>query len=166
LQLLGKDHPAAAEQVQEISEILNQAMERIRTVSRDLNPSPVYRGGLKNALARLAEDVNRSSKAEVRLDYAATAGVGLPAAEALYDAAYAAIGQAVRGGGAARVHIRVTGAKGLTLRIADDGRSKGRAAALWVARLLARGAGLSFEIATGKSTIVSIKYALRRPTRG
>lgn len=41
LQLLRMDHPAAADQVDELLATLDDAMERVRALSRELSPSPV-----------------------------------------------------------------------------------------------------------------------------
>jgi len=66
---------------------------------------------------------------------------------------------------AARIDISVKGARGIQMRITDDGRTSGRTRALSVARRLAHEAGLGLVVSTGKSTIVSIRYAIRRSTR-
>ena len=153
LQLMEEDYPAAAARLREVSAILEQAMRSVRAVSHDLSPSPVYRVGLKRSLERL----------EVKLDYSATAAISPETVESIYYAAAAAL-DAARNSGAEFVNVRVTGAKGLTVRIEDDGTAKGRARALGPARLLARSSGLGFEITTGKRTIVLIRSnALRRP---
>jgi signal transduction histidine kinase len=43
LQLLRMDHPQTAERVTEVMVTLDDAMERIRTLSQELSPPPVYR---------------------------------------------------------------------------------------------------------------------------
>jgi signal transduction histidine kinase len=42
LQLLRMDHPQAADQVSYVLATIDHAMERVRTLSQQLNPSPVY----------------------------------------------------------------------------------------------------------------------------
>src|ERR1700694_5945085 len=54
LQLLRMDLPDLAERTNELGEVLSRAMEAVRTLSQDLDPSPVRRLGLKNALLVLA----------------------------------------------------------------------------------------------------------------
>jgi len=41
LQLLRMDHPQAAEQINELLVTLDDAMERVRSLSRELSPSPL-----------------------------------------------------------------------------------------------------------------------------
>jgi signal transduction histidine kinase len=41
LQLLRMDHPGTADQVDELLATLDDAMERVRALSRELSPSPV-----------------------------------------------------------------------------------------------------------------------------
>jgi signal transduction histidine kinase len=164
LQLMESDYPAAVGRIREVSGLVGQAMESLRSLSLDLNSSPVRRGGLKRALERL----------EVPVDYAAAVEISPETGEAVYGAAAAAV-EAARQAGATRVGIRVRGTTrgttrgvgGLTVRIEDDGAAKGRARTLGPARLLARASGLGFAITTGKRTIVLIRvYALRRTNSG
>jgi signal transduction histidine kinase len=164
LQMLRMDVPAAQAQVDETLRILEESLSRVRDLSLELCPSPAYRGGLKQALLRLA-DQHTSSDCHIDIDYSATATVPAEIAAALYEAGSAAVEQALRQG-AARVNITVRGAGPLVLRIADDGRKSGRTRALSVIGTLAREQGLGFACTTGKGTIVSIRYAIRRPSRG
>ncbi|MEP6961804.1 MAG: hypothetical protein ABI995_06995, partial [Acidobacteriota bacterium] len=89
------------------------------------------------------------------------AKVSAEIATALYQAAVAAADAAVRAG-AGSVRMAVTGKSNISIRVSDTGTKGNRARALSVARLLAEEAGLQFEVVTGKSTIVSIRYAVRR----
>jgi signal transduction histidine kinase len=140
-------------------------LDKVRDLSQDLCPSPAYRGGLKQALQRLAEQ-NRSTGCHVVVEYSATAAIPAEIAAALYEAGSAAVELAIKLG-ATRVTIAVRGGGPLVLRIADDGRKPGRARALSVISILAREQGLGFAYTTtGKGTIVSIRYGSRRPTRG
>lgn len=164
LQVLRMDQPAARVQIDETLRILEGALDRIRDLSNDLCPSPAYRGGLKHALLRLA-DRDGSKSCDVAVEYSATAAVPAEIAVALYEACGAVVEQALQKG-AARVSITVRGSGRLVLRIADDGRKSGRVRALSAIRTLAREQGLAFECTTGKSTIVSIRYAVRRTAGG
>jgi signal transduction histidine kinase len=164
LQLLRMDVPAAQARVDEALRILEETLDRIRDLSNDLCPSPAYRGGLKQALLRLA-DQNGSKGCHVVVEYSSTAAVPAEIAVALYEAGGAVVEQARRKG-AAHVSMTVRGTGPLVLRIADDGRKSGRARALSAIGTLARAQGLAFECTTGKSTIVSIRYAVRRTPRG
>jgi len=159
LQMLGTDVPQAGAAIEEITQILDQAMDRIRAVSRELYRSPADQIGLKNALFRLAEQHPALS-----ISYSATASLPAEDAAALYQAAAEAASEALQAG-ASQVRISVGGGAGVRIRVTDNGRRKGRARALSIPRLLAEQAGLAFECTTGKSTIVSIRYAVRRPSR-
>ena len=160
LQLLRTDLAQAGAGIDEVTRILEQAIQRIRTVSRDLYHSPADQIGLKNALFRLAEQHPWLS-----VSYSATASLPPEDAAALYQATTEAASEALQAG-ASRVRIAVSGGAGVRIRVTDNGRSQGRKRALSVPRLLAQQAGLAFECTTGKSTIVSIRYAVRRTPRG
>jgi signal transduction histidine kinase len=54
LQLLSMDFPEAGPRVAEVAAALDGVMEHVRKLSRQLEPSPVRRTGLKNALMDLA----------------------------------------------------------------------------------------------------------------
>src|SRR5580693_8709844 len=81
LQLLGMDFPAAGARVAEVAEALDGVMEQVRKLSRQLEPSPVRRTGLKNALLDLAEEFGG-----VTLRFTATAVLAPVAVDALYRA--------------------------------------------------------------------------------
>jgi signal transduction histidine kinase len=163
LQLLRMDHPATGVAVQEVIELLDQAIERIRAISQELAPSPVLRGGLKNALTRLVEKAaEQNPEVAVKLDYLATAAISEELACALFEAAEGVIVQAVGLFGAARVKVSVRGSRSLSIRISDNGRTRGRLKALGEIRRTADASGIFVTISTRKSTIVLIRYALRR----
>src|SRR5258707_1526615 len=81
LQLLCMDCPEAGARVAEVVEALEGAMEHVRKLSRQLEPSPVRRTGLKNALLDLAQVFGG-----VDLRYTATAVLAPAAVDALYRA--------------------------------------------------------------------------------
>jgi signal transduction histidine kinase len=167
LQMLRMDHPATGAAAQEVTALLDQAMDRIRAVSQALAPSPVLRGGLKNALARLVEDVaEQHPKAAVKLDYTATAAIPEDAACALYEAAAGVIAQAVEAFGAEKVNASVRGSRSLSIRITDNGRTRGRLKALREIQWIAQTAGIVVTVSTIESTIVLIRHALRRSSGG
>ncbi len=164
LQMLRMDVPAAQERLDETLQILEESLSRVRDLSQELCPSPAYRGGLKQALLRLA-DQHMSSNCNIDLDYSATAVLPGEIAAAVYETSAAALAEALRQG-ATVVRITARGAGSLVLRVVDDGRKSGRARALAATGTLARAQGLGFACTTGKGTIVSIRYAIRRPPRG
>lgn len=160
LQMLRSDAPAAKAGIDEVTQLLEQAIQEVRTVSRDLHHSPADQIGLKNALFRFAEQ-----NPWLSVSYSATAPLPSEDAGALYQAAMEAASAALRAG-ASEVRISVSGSAGVRIRVADNGRARGRERALSMPRLLAEQAGLAFECTTGRGTIVSIRHAIRRPARG
>ncbi len=160
LQMLRSDVPEARAEVDEVTQILEEAIDRIRALSRELHRSPADQIGLKNALFRFAEQ-----NPWLSVSYSATAVLPPEDAGALYQSAMEAASAALRAG-ASEVRISVSGRAGVRIRVTDNGQAKGRERALAIPRLLAEQAGLAFECTTGRSTIVSIRYASRRPARG
>lgn len=163
LQLLRMELPEARTRIDETLRILEEALDRVRSLSQDLCPSPAYRGGLKQALLLLA-DQHASRSCHIDIDYSATAVVPGEIAAAIHETAAAVVEKALVQG-ASQVAITVRGAASLVVRIADDGRKSGRARALSPAGMLAREQGLKFEYTAGNGTIV-IRYAVRRTPRG
>lgn len=146
--------------VKEALAALDQAMERVRALSQELNPSPVDRMGLHQALLQFQQ-----SNPAVDIHYAATAKLPRQAASAIYEATVAAIDIAARAK-AERIQVDVTGDAGLRVRITDNGRPTARTRALSLLTKLAEASGLTVTASTRKSTIVSISYALRRSVSG
>ena len=153
------DFPGASARASEVSEALDGVMGHLRTLSRALEPSPVRRTGLKNALMDLA--AHASHGAGIRLRYSATATLAPEIADAMYHAITSAVAAAE---GAKDVAIFVSGARAVTARVSQAGRSRKKA--LTAAALLARHSGLDFDVTTERGTIVSIRYAIRRPSGG
>ena len=158
LALMRADHRAVDRELGEVVDLLDQAMEHVRQVSQQLNPSPVARTGLKQALMALAE-----AEPTVKLGYTASARVPPQLGPILYETAVVAVRAALRAR-ASRIKVVVTGTAGLRLRITDNGRGAGRPRALAAAVLLAGAVGISVDIATKKDTIVAIRYDMRRIT--
>jgi len=162
LQLLAMDYPETKERVGEVLEVLEGAMERVRAVSQELNPSPVYRTGLKNSLAALIELLRLEFAGQIRFSFTTKARLPVEIAAAIYDAASGVLAVAVKS--ASRIEVSVTGAKRPRVRIRYN--HQGSARPLRRAELLARHAGLDFEISTGKGTMIWITHAVQRSSRG
>ena len=159
LQLLCMDFPEASGRAAEAAEAIEGVMEHVRKLSRALEPSPVRRTGLKNALLDLAE-----SHAGVTVRYTATVSLAPVIADAVYRAIASAVLAASVAKGVTRIGISVAGSRSLTARVADNGRGWNAGHNLAAAALLARHAGLGFEVKTqhektGHGTIVVIQYA-------
>ena len=165
LQLLSMDHPATEARAQEVSEALEGVMGHLRSLSRELEPTPVRRTGLKNALRDLAEARRETSGVAIVLRYKATVNLPPAVADAVFLAAERAVDVGIASG-AGRVNITVSGARSLSAKIDYQGRPK-RGGGLEGAALLAAHAGLGFAVeATKEGTIVSIRYAIQRSSRG
>ena len=156
LQLLRMDQPATAAIVDETLGMLDQVTESLRALSQTLDPSPASHIGLERALARLAE------QHEIEVSYTATSRVPPAAAIAIYDAIVASLGRA--GGAPARLTVRGLGDR-LAVRLLWKKRERWpRAEVTALARRL-RPAGVTLDVTTKQSTIVSILYATRRSAR-
>ncbi len=166
LQLLRMDFPDAAGRVEEVMEALDDAMERVRALSQTLNPSPVYRSGLKNALADLVESSREKFPGRIQLAFSSPARPPVEVAAAIYAAAAAAVADALARADATLIQVSVRGSKEMNVRVKDDGGVVRSHRTLALAALIARHAGLIFDVSTGKGTIVNITHVLRRPARG
>jgi signal transduction histidine kinase len=174
LQLLNMDFPEVGARVAEVAEALDGVMEHVRKLSRQLEPSPVRRTGLKNALLDLA-----GTYGGVTLRYTATAVLAPVAVDALYRAIASVVRAASIAPGVTRIAVSVSGSRSVTARITWSGwsgRLQNADKTLAVAALLACHSGMSFEMAakpekkrqnkTNQGTIVVIQYAGRRPAGG
>ena len=159
LQLLQMDYPETSERTAELAEALDGAMKHVRALTRELDPSPVARTGLQNALIDLANRYRDGYGVDMEVRYSATAIVTPEIAGALYLAAADAVNVAAFTLGVTRIAISATGVGSLIVRVSFDGKPGGVPAKLATAQLLARHAGLDFAVATGKGTIVTIRYA-------
>jgi signal transduction histidine kinase len=175
LQLLGMDFPAARARAAEAAEAIEGVMEHVRKLSRELEPSPVRRTGLKNALLDLAESFGESlatsGGAGVTVGYTTTMNLAPLAADAVYRAIASAVTAAWVAPGVTRIAVSVSGSRSLTARVAHDGGQRYASRELAAAELLARHSGLGFEVRkkqnkTERGTIVVIQYAGRRTTGG
>jgi signal transduction histidine kinase len=165
LQLLRMDLPDLAERTNELGEVLSRAMEAVRTLSQDLDPSPVRRLGLKNALLGLARRHSEARRRQVTVRSTMSGALPPEVAEVIYQAASHAIVAAAGRPDVTRIRVTAAGTRSVTVRVADNGKP-GPNSSLAMAAMLARHAGLGFETAAGKGTIVSIRYAIRRTSGG
>jgi signal transduction histidine kinase len=166
LGLLRTDHPQAAPEAAEALLALEEAMERVRALSRELNPPPAAHLGLKRALATLAETHSQRFGGAIRFSYTGSAEVPDDDAAAIYETAGAVLERAAADRSATRISIAASGARGLTVRIQSNGRDGLPRAALAALERRARPAGIVLDTTTKRGTIVSIRYAARRPARG
>jgi signal transduction histidine kinase len=160
------DFPNAAERLNEVMQTLDDAMERVRAVSQRLNPSPVHRTGLKNALEQLVDSYREKFNGKIRFVSTSSALPPLEAAAAIYEAAAIAVRDAVERAGASRIEINISGSKRLSVRVKDNGKARGTDPQLTMAALVARHLNVTLGVTTGKGTIVWIHHDLRRTPGG
>ena len=165
LQLLGMEHPEVAAHTREVAEALDGVMDRVRKLTRELDPSPVARTGLKNALLDLAEQSMMTHGGSVIVRYRATFRPPVEAAEAIYLAAGEVMAAAAARKSVEKVAISASGSKTVTVRVTHAGKAADAHRDLEHAALLARRSGLTFDVGTGKGTIVTIGYAMPRSSR-
>jgi signal transduction histidine kinase len=166
LDLLRSDHPETASAVEQALLALEEAMECVRGLSRELNPPPAAHLGLKKALSNLVEAQRDSFTGAIRFSYTASIAAPHDDAAAIYEAVSAALAGAASDRSATRLAISVRGARNLTVRIESNGRARRPRAELAALARRARPAGITLDPSTKRGTIVSIRYAPGRPARG
>lgn len=158
-------HPEVAGRTAEIQQLLEKAIDQVRDLSRDLNPSIVERAGLQSALSRLVGRVRETHGTLVRLLMDPTARLPIETADALYRIAEQALDNAVRHAGRAPVEILLRPSRaGVVLEIRDVGagfdvdeaRMACRGLGLLLMEYQAARAGLDLSLTStlGKGTIV------------
>lgn len=166
LGLLRADHPAADAAVEQVLLAMEEAMERVRALSRELNPPPAAHLGLRKALSSLMEARSEAFAGELRFSYTASAAPPDDAVAAIYEAASAVLARAAADPSATRISLSGSGARNLTVRIESNGKARWPRAMVAALNRRVHPAGVLLDTSTKRGTIVSIRYAARRPTRG
>jgi signal transduction histidine kinase len=162
--------PEIAERIVENQKILEQAVERVRSLSYELNPDIVERAGLQAALDRLAGRYRTDPSLTIRLMYNSSVRVPIEAAAAMYKIAECAIENGVEHGECQLVEILVhPGRHGVVLEVKDDGAGfdvdqtmeNPTGLGLLLMGCYADQGGLELEIASemGEGTIVKARYS-------
>jgi signal transduction histidine kinase len=108
----------------EIQELLEQAIEQLRDISNELNPSIVERAGLQFALDRLAGTARANFSGTLRLHFDASLRVPTILAKAFYKVAECALETAIAAPGCSLIDIYVKRSQGeYVLEITDNGRA-------------------------------------------
>jgi signal transduction histidine kinase len=106
----------------EIQELLEQAIEQLRDISNELNPSIVERAGLQFALDRLAGTARANFSGTLRLHFDASLRVPTILAKAFYKVAECALETAIAAPGCSLIDIYVKRSQGeYVLEITDNG---------------------------------------------
>jgi len=166
LDLLRSDYPETASAVEPALFALEEAMERVRALSRDFNPPPAAHLGLKRALSNLVEAQRGSFAGTIRFAYTASVTPPHDATAALHHAAAAVFDRAASDRSATRIALSVRGRRDVVVAIESNGGARWPRAELAALARRARPAGITLDASTKRGTIVSIRYAARRPSRG
>lgn len=162
-------HPEVAERTTEIQQLLEKAIDEVRDLSRDLDPSMVQRAGLASALSRMVGRIRETHDATVRLLMDPAARLPIETANALYRIAEQAIENALRHAGGAAVEVLLRPSRaGVVLEIRDEGegfdveeaRAACRGLGLWLMEYHAARAGIEFVLIStpGRGTIVKAVF--------
>lgn len=162
-------HPEVAERTTEIQQLLEKAIDEVRDLSRDLDPSMVERAGLASALSRMVGRIRETHDATVRLLMDPAARLPIETANALYRIAEQAIENALRHAGGAAVEVLLRPSRaGVVLEIRDEGegfdveeaRAACRGLGLWLMEYHAARAGIEFVLIStpGRGTIVKAVF--------
>jgi signal transduction histidine kinase len=128
--------PAMDRRTVEIQELLEQAIEQLRDISSELNPSIVERAGLQFALDRLAGKVRSRFSGTLRLHFDASLRVPTVLAKAFYKMAECAVDVALAEG-CSLIDIYVKRSQGeYVLEITDNGSAETHPDADALSRLL------------------------------
>jgi signal transduction histidine kinase len=115
--------PEIVARVNEIQAMLDEAVQHVRTLSYDLNPSVVERVGLQLALERLVGRVRSGSDVAIRLLYDAALRPPPAVSAAWHKIAEHALDNAVRHSGASKIEVQVKRSKTRSLlEVRDNGR--------------------------------------------
>jgi signal transduction histidine kinase len=118
-----KQVPDITGRVHEIQKMLDTAVQQVRALSYDLNPSVVERAGLQSALDRLVGRFRGQFAGSIRYLYDSSVRVPLAVGNAWYKIAELALENAIKHSGAARieVHVRRT-QKNVMIEVRDNGK--------------------------------------------
>jgi signal transduction histidine kinase len=117
-----KQVPDITDRVHEIQKMLDEAVQQVRALSYDLNPSVVERAGLQSALDRLVGRFRGQFAGSIRYLYDSSVRVPLSVGNAWYKIAELALENAIQHSGATRieVHVRRTH-KNVMIEVRDNG---------------------------------------------
>jgi len=117
-----KQSPGVDSRAAEIQELLEQAIEQLRDISNELNPSIVERAGLQFALDRLAGTVRANFPGTLRLHFDGSLRVPTVLAKAFYKMTECALETAIAAPGCSLIDIFVKRSHGeYVLEITDNG---------------------------------------------
>lgn len=160
--------PGIDERAVEIQAMLEQAIEQLRDISNELNPSIVERAGLQFALDRLAGKVRKTFSGALRLHFEPAALVPTTIATALYKIAECALENAVARPGCNMIDIHLKRSpRDFVLEVRDNGADdQSDPQKLPLARLLldyyaSKGqVALEIQATPGRGTVIRASHPL------
>jgi signal transduction histidine kinase len=118
-----KDIPEITDRINEIQKMLDQAVQQVRALSYDLNPSIVERAGLQLALDRLIGRYREEFAGSLRYLYDSSVRVPTPVGNAWYKIAELALENALKHADATRIEVHVRRARNsLVFEVRDNGK--------------------------------------------
>lgn len=115
--------PDIVDRIHEIQKVLDDAVQQVRTLSYDLNPSIVERAGLHSALDRLVGRYRSATESSIRFNYDPAVRVLPEVGNVWYKIAELALDNAVQHAGASLIEVSVRATtKHYVLEVKDDGR--------------------------------------------
>jgi signal transduction histidine kinase len=131
--------PELTDRVHEIQKMLDHAVQQVRSLSYDLNPSVVERAGLQMALDRLVGRYRERFAGSLRYLYDSSVRVPLAIGNAWYKIAELALENALTHAHASRIEIHVRRAQ---KKVMIDVRDNGKGFSLLEAKINPKGLGL------------------------
>jgi two-component system NarL family sensor kinase len=167
---LKEDVEAASQRIAGIQKVLETAVDQVRDLSYESNPSIVERAGLPFALDRLVGRYRKAFAGGIRLLFDSSVRVPVEPATALYKIAEQALDNAVAYSGGAQIEILVKRVKhAVALEVRDNGKGftpeqESTGLGLHLMKYQASQAGIQFSVASApeKGTIVRAIYRAAR----
>jgi PAS domain S-box-containing protein len=123
-QRAAREYPSGAPVINEVVDLVNQAVESARALAHGLSPVILERGGLPEALEQLAASASRTHDRRVRFRKSIRGALDIDttATHHLYRIAQEAVTNAARHSGATSVSVRLSvGERRISLTITDNG---------------------------------------------
>jgi len=131
--------PEITERINEIQKMLDNAVQQVRSLSYDLNPSVVERAGLHMALDRLVGRFRAQFAGSLRYLYDSSVRVPVPIGNAWYKITELALENAIKHADASRIEVHV---RRMQKNAAIDIKDNGKGFSVAEAKVAPKGLGL------------------------
>jgi PAS domain S-box-containing protein len=163
-QRAAREYPSGAPVINEVVDLVNQAVESARALAHGLSPVILERGGLPAALEQLAASASRTHDMRVRFGKAIRGALELDATAThhLYRIAQEAVTNAARHSGASTIALRLgVGARRISLTITDNGCGVPPPGDAGRSR-----EGMGLRIMEYRARMMHAQFSVERPRRG